>query len=61
MSHVPNSYSEAQGRLIEMGEIKSQDLDGSVHTYPMALLITFANVEEIRKAIKDGICRFEFK
>jgi hypothetical protein len=56
-----HSYSTAQGRLIEMGEIKSADLDGTLHTYPMALLITFESVEEIRKAIKDGVCRFEFK
>lgn len=50
-----------EGRLIEMGEIKSADLDGTVHTYPMALVITFDSVEAIRKAIKDGICRYEFR
>ncbi|MDP2621995.1 MAG: hypothetical protein Q8P46_17780 [Hyphomicrobiales bacterium] len=50
----------AHGKLIEMGEIKSQDMDGTVHTYPMALLITFDSKEEIRKAIKEGVCRFVF-
>lgn len=50
----------AQGNLIEMGEIRSADLDGAVHTYPMALLITFDSVEEIRKAIKEGVCRYVF-
>jgi hypothetical protein len=51
----------AEGRLIEMGEIKSADLDGTIHTYPMALLITFDNVAALKKAINDGLCRFEFK
>lgn len=50
-----------KGRLIEMGEIKSADLDGTVHTYPMALVITFESREAIKKAINDGMCRFEFK
>ena len=58
MPSVPKGPS--QGKLIEMGEIKSVDLDGTVNTYPMALLITFDSKEEIRKAIKEGVCRFVF-
>jgi len=44
-----------------MGEIKSADLGGETHTYPMALLITFETREAIKQAINDGVCRFEFK
>jgi hypothetical protein len=48
-------------KLAVMGEIEVKELDGESHTYPMALLITFDDKEQIRQAIKDGICRFEFR
>jgi hypothetical protein len=57
----PAVAAHVKGRLIEMGELKSADLDGTVHTYPMALLITFDSREAIKQAVNDGICRFEFK
>jgi hypothetical protein len=50
-----------KGRLIEMGELQTVDLLGERHMYPMALLITFKSREEIKRAINEGICRFEFK
>lgn len=56
-----NCTDYVKGRLIEMGEIKSADMDGTVHTYPMALLVTFDSVAAIKQAIADGGCRFEFK
>lgn len=49
------------GRLSVMGEIEVKELGGESHTYPMALLITFDDKEAVRQAIKDGICRFEFR
>lgn len=49
----------ALGKLRIMGEIVTKDADGD-ETHPMALLVTFSSAEEIRKAIKDGYCRFEF-
>jgi hypothetical protein len=56
-----NGDSIPQGKLVEMGEIKSKDpSDGTVERYPMALLITFDKVEDLRLAIKQGICRFEW-
>lgn len=55
---APRPSEHAQGKLIEMGQITSTDLDGTAHMYPMALLITFDSVDEIRKAIKDGVCDF---
>ena len=61
MTTIPPRTDIVQGRLVEMGEIKSADLGGETHTYPMALLITFETREAIKQAINDGVCRFEFK
>jgi anti-sigma28 factor (negative regulator of flagellin synthesis) len=50
-----------KGKLAEMGEIPVQEIGSAeVHTYPMALVITFDKVEDIRKAIADGACRFAY-
>ena len=48
------------GRLIEMGQITTIDSDGTRHEYPMALVIEFASVAEIKQAIEDGRCNFSF-
>lgn len=58
---APSTEGIVQGKLAEMGEIPVQETGGtSVHTYPMALVITFDKVEDIRRAIKDGVCRFTY-
>lgn len=51
----------SKGKLIQMGllELPSGE-GGDVDKYPYALVIAFDNPEEIRQAIKDGNCEFEF-
>lgn len=46
------------GRLIEMGQLTTIDLDGTKTEYKRALVIEFASVEEIRQAIEEGACTF---
>jgi hypothetical protein len=48
------------GNLIEVGNITSVSLDGEKYSSPLAMLITFKNVDDIRKAIADGKCSFTF-
>ena len=50
--------SAVVGKLIEMGDLKSADSDGKLHDQPMAILVRFDSVEDIRRAIKEGGCRF---
>lgn len=58
---APATPKPCLGKLIEMGELRTCEMDGNgVHVYPMALLITFESKEAIRKAIADGICKFTF-
>ena len=47
-------------KLAIMGEIDVKEPDGSTQHFPMALLITFDNPEQIRRAIKEGECKFVF-
>lgn len=66
MANVAKALKEAMstpnrtptGQLIEMGQITTLDADGTKHGYKMALVIGFSSVEEIRRAIKYGHCRF---
>src|SRR5262249_2477238 len=46
------------GKLIEMGDLKTVDSDGSVHDQPSALLIRFDSREDCKQAINDGECKF---
>ncbi len=48
-----------KGKLVIMGEIETVEHDGT-QMHPMALLITFKTKEEIRQAIADGKCEFNF-
>ena len=54
-----NNQDMAEGRLVIMGQITTKETDAPDYTHPMALLITFDSVDAIRKAIKDGYCRYE--
>lgn len=59
----PTTYQDMNiehGRLIEMGRLTTIDAEGTRTEYQMALVIEFASAEEIRKAIKDGLCTFGF-
>lgn len=50
-----------KGKLRIIGNIDVTEPDGSdSHHYPMAMLITFDDAEQIRKAITDGVCEYEF-
>ena len=46
------------GKLIEMGDLKTADFDGTLHEQKMAILVRFDSVEDIRRAINEGVCRF---
>lgn len=48
------------GQLAIMGQIDVKEDEETVQRYPMALLIKFKTVEEIRQAIADGECKFTF-
>lgn len=48
------------GKLEVMGRIEIVEDEVDTYIYPMALLITFDNKEDIRAAIKDGECKFTF-
>lgn len=52
----------AKAKLEIMGRIlvASEENYREEHLYPMALLISFDNPEDIRQAIKDGKVEFEF-
>ena len=50
-----------KGRLIQMGNLELPSGEGGdVDKYPYALVISFENPEDIRQALKDGKCEFEF-
>ena len=48
------------GKLIEMGQLSTVDDDGTKTQYKFALVIEFNSPDEIRKAISEGQCKFEF-
>lgn len=48
------------GKLTIMGQIEVKEPDDKTVTHPMALLINFNSVEDIRQAIADGECKFVF-
>lgn len=47
---------EMMGRIV----VESEENSGDQDVFPMALLISFANAEDIRQAIKDGAVTFTF-
>jgi hypothetical protein len=54
----PDAKAPVKGKLIEMGNLISADLDGTKHEYQRAILIQFDSVEDARRAVVDGICEF---
>ena len=48
------------GRLVIMGEIETVESEDVTQRHPLALLIAFDSVDDIRAAIKDGQCQFTF-
>lgn len=48
-----------KGKLKIMGRIEVVEDDENYKT-DLGLLIVFENAEEIRQALKDGVCEFEF-
>lgn len=53
-----NEQPTVKGKLIEMGELKSADTDGTIHDYPRSILIQFDSIADIKRALDDGICKF---
>jgi hypothetical protein len=61
MKHPPDTPTQpVMGRLAIMGEIVTVESEDTTQKHPLALLITFDSVEDVRKAIGDGTCRFKF-
>jgi hypothetical protein len=58
MSNVENAKPPVKGRLIEMGDLRSADMDGKTHDYPKSILVQFDSVDDIRRALDEGICKF---
>jgi hypothetical protein len=52
---------QAKGKLRIVGNIDVKEPDGSDGGhFPLAILVTFDSVEEVRKALLDGKCTYEF-
>lgn len=49
-----------KGKLKVMGDIETLEPDGETFKVNYGLLIEFDSPEDIRQAIKDGTCEFEF-
>ena len=47
-------------KLAVMGDIITKEPDGTELHFPMALLLEFQSVADIRQAIADGECKFKF-